>query len=158
MHSTTTENMRWNGSERMQNCVRNGLHHSGKFSFCAIKLTIFSRWSKNKISINTLHFQHRNTITSTKCEKLPFDVCGQGCVIVEGEEECEEEEAESLLEVPEETCDLVPMKTCKLVTKLIPSLKPQEECVSVPNEVCSLVFSQPKKIMVPLKTEWCLDQ
>ena len=97
-------------------------------------------------------------ITSTKCEKLPFDVCGQGCVSREGEEECEEEVAESLVEVPEETCDLMPMKTCRLVTKLVPSLKPQEECVSVPREVCSLVFSHPKKIMVPLKTEWCLDQ
>lgn len=77
---------------------------------------------------------------------------------MEGEEECQEDVTQSLVEIPEETCDIVPMKTCKLVTKLVPSLKPQEECVSVPHEVCSLVFSQPRKIMVPLKTEWCLDQ
>ena len=29
-----------------------------------------------------------NMTASTKCEKLPFDVCGRGCVVREGEEEC----------------------------------------------------------------------
>ena len=98
-----------------------------------------------------------NVTASTKCEKLPFDVCGRGCIVKEGEEKCHDEQADTLVDVPNETCDLHPMKTCKLVTKLIPSLKPQEECANVPNEICHLQFSPPKKIMVPLKTEWCLD-
>ena len=77
---------------------------------------------------------------------------------MEGEEECEEEEAESLVEVPEETCDLMPMKTCRLVTKLVPSLRPKQECTTVPQETCTLKFTQPKRVEKPLQTEWCLDE
>ena len=96
-------------------------------------------------------------MSDTKCQKIPFDVCGRGCAIKEGEEECVDRELASTVQMPEETCDLHPMKTCRLVTKLVPSLKPQEECTIVPNEVCNLNFSSPKKILVPLQTEWCLN-
>ena len=84
-------------------------------------------------------------------------MCGRGCLIKKAEEECFDQEVESLVDIPEETCDLQPMKTCKFVTKLIPSLKPQEECTKVPSEVCNLEFTQAKKTLVPLRTEWCLD-
>ena len=94
---------------------------------------------------------------STKCEKIPFPVCGRGCLIKKAEEECFDQEVESLVDIPKETCDLQPMKTCKFVTKLIPSLKPQKECTQVPSEVCNLEFTQAKKTLVPLRTEWCLD-
>ena len=95
-------------------------------------------------------------VASTKCQKIPFDVCGRGCVIKEGEEQCFNQEIDSLVDVPEEFCDLQPLKTCKIVTKLVPSLKPQEECTNVPSEICHLEFV-PQKIFVPLKTEWCYD-
>ena len=74
------------------------------------------------------------------------------------EEECVNEEAETLEDVPEETCDLNPQKTCRLVTKLVPSLKPKQECTTVPQETCSLRFTQPKRLSKPLRTEWCLDE
>ena len=45
----------------------------------------------------------------------------------------------------------------KVVTKLVPSLKPQEECTMVPRQVCSLEFSTPSKVLVPLQTKWCLS-
>ena len=51
--------------------------------------------------------------SDTKCEKIPFDVCGRGCVIKEGEEECFDREVASTVQEPEETCDLHPLKTCK---------------------------------------------
>ena len=38
--------------------------------------------------------------------------------------------------MPEETCNLEPSASCKHVTKLVPSLQPNEECVDVPKEVC----------------------
>jgi len=101
---------------------------------------------------------NNDLVSSTKCEKVPFDVCGRGCVVKDGDEKCVDEELDTLTDIPEESCDIHPMKSCKLVTKLVPSLKPQEECVEVPNEICNLEFSSPKKILVPLKTEWCLDE
>ena len=35
-------------------------------------------------------------------------------------------------------CDLEPSNTCQFVTKLVPKLKPSEECVDVPKEMCDL--------------------
>ena len=51
-----------------------------------------------------------------------------------------------------------PQKTCRLVTRLVPSLKPERECTIVPKETCNLKFSQPTVEQKPLKTEWCLDE
>jgi len=97
-------------------------------------------------------------VGDTKCEKLPVEICGQGCVTEEGPEECHNKQVDTLVDVPEETCDLSPQKTCRLVTKLVPSLKPKQECTTVPQETCSLKFSQPKLQKKPLRTEWCLDE
>lgn len=41
-------------------------------------------------------------VGDTSCEKLPIELCGQGCMVEEGEEECHDKEIESLLDVPEE--------------------------------------------------------
>lgn len=65
---------------------------------------------------------------------------------------------DSLVDVPEEICDLNPQKTCRLVTKLIPKLEPKEECTVVPQESCNLKFSNPTVESKPLRTEWCLDE
>ena len=67
-------------------------------------------------------------------------------------------QVDSLVDVPEETCDLNPQKTCRLVTKLVPSLRPKQECTTVPQETCSLKFTQPQRKEKPLRTEWCLDE
>ena len=97
-------------------------------------------------------------ITDTACEKLPRQVCGSGCRVREGEEQCHDRTVASLVDIPQETCDLNPVESCSLETKLVPMLRPQQECSAVPREVCSLQFGQPELVRVPLRTEWCLEE
>ena len=47
----------------------------------------------------------------------------------EGKEECHEKVVASLVDVPQEVCDLNPVKTCRFATKLVPHLKEKEKCV-----------------------------
>ena len=95
-------------------------------------------------------------VGDTRCNKLPVRVCGAGCVVEEGPEECHDKQIDTLVDVPEESCDLNPQKTCRLVTRLVPSLDPKRECTTIPKEICSLKFSQPSRESKPLRTEWCL--
>lgn len=97
-------------------------------------------------------------LADTSCEKLPVNVCGAGCSYVDGEEECHDKVITTIINVPEEICDLNPQKSCRLSTKLVPKLEPVRECTIVPKETCRLVFNKPKVIKKPLKTVWCLDQ
>merc|ERR1719323_2153773 len=76
---------------------------------------------------------------------------------VERPEECHDKVITSLLDVPEEICDLNPQKTCRFVTKLVPKLAPKHECTIVPQEICNLRFTQPRQVDKPLQTRWCLD-
>ena len=96
-------------------------------------------------------------VGDTACEKLPVEICGAGCTFEEGEKECHEKVLTSLVDVPEEVCDLNPQKTCRFVTKLVPRLSPKHECTIVPKETCILKFTQPKQVEKPLQTKWCLD-
>lgn len=96
-------------------------------------------------------------VGDTSCEKLPVEICGAGCVVEEGPEECHDKEIDSLVDVPEEVCDLNPQKTCRFVTRLVPSLKPEPECTIVPQETCNLKFTSPRRESKPLRSEWCLD-
>ena len=96
-------------------------------------------------------------VGDTSCEKLPVEICGAGCSYEEGEEECHDKTIVSLVDVPEEVCDLNPQKTCRFVTKLVPRLSPKHECTIVPKETCLLKFSQPRQVPKPLLTKWCLD-
>ena len=96
-------------------------------------------------------------VGDTKCEKLPVEICGAGCTFEEGEEECHDKVLTSLVDVPEEACDLNPQKTCRFVTKLVPKLKPENQCTIVPKETCTLKFSTPKQVPKPLLTRWCLE-
>ena len=97
-------------------------------------------------------------VGDTGCEKLPVEICGAGCTFEEGEEECHDKVLTSVVDVPEEVCDLNPQKTCRFVTKLVPRLKPTHQCTIVPQEVCQLKFSSPQQIKKPLLTKWCLDE
>ena len=96
-------------------------------------------------------------VGDTSCEKLPVEICGAGCLTQEGAEECHDKTVTSLLDVPEEVCDLNPQKTCRFQTKLVPSLKPEHECTIIPQEICNLKFSNPEQVEQPLQTKWCLD-
>merc|ERR1712210_245681 len=96
-------------------------------------------------------------VGDTGCEKLPVEICGAGCTFEEGPEECHDKTIASLVDVPEEICDLNPQKTCRFVTKLVPRLSPEHECTIVPKETCILKFTTPVQEEVPLQTRWCLD-
>ncbi len=96
-------------------------------------------------------------VGDTQCEKQPVKMCGQGCRMEQGEPECHDKEIDTLLDVPEEVCDLNPQKTCRYVTRLVPRLKPVHECTVVPQETCNLKFSPPKQVEKPLKSKWCID-
>eukprot|EP00093_Oithona_nana_P005660 05660.XXX_81559_80879_1 [CDS] Oithona nana genome sequencing. len=97
-------------------------------------------------------------VGDTQCEKLPLEICGAGCITEEGNEECHNKEVDTVIDVPEEICDLNPQKTCRFVTRLVPQLKPKAECTTIPQEVCNLKFGTPRKERKPLKSEWCLDE
>jgi len=96
-------------------------------------------------------------VGDTRCEKLPIEVCGAGCVTEEGPEECHDKTVNNLVDIPEEICDLNPQKSCRLQTKLVPALEPKHECTIVPQEMCFMKFTAPKLVKKPLKSKWCLD-
>ena len=58
-------------------------------------------------------------------------------------------------EIPEETCFLEPQRECKFVTKLVPQLKPTENCIDIPKEVCSRLRKNPRKVSKPIVKRWC---
>ena len=61
-------------------------------------------------------------VADTGCEKLPVEIFGAGCTYEEGAEECHDKITASVVDVPEEICDLNPQETCRFVTKLVPKL------------------------------------
>lgn len=91
----------------------------------------------------------------TDCKKRPKEICGEGTIQEAGEEECFDRKETVIQEVPEETCNLEPQKICKHVTKLVPLLKPVEECVDIPKEVCSRSRTNPRKVQKPVVKKWC---
>merc|ERR1711981_1008324 len=93
----------------------------------------------------------------TGCEKLPIEICGAGCVTEEGPEECHDKEIDTLVDVPEEVCDLNPQKTCRFQTKLVPKLKPTHECTVIPQEICQLKFDSAREEVKPFMSKWCID-
>ena len=97
-------------------------------------------------------------VADTSCERLPVEVCGAGCQVEEGPEECHDKQIDSLVEVPEESCQVQPQKTCRHATKLVPQLTPEQECTQVPIQVCSLRQGTAQVEEVPLRTEWCEER
>ena len=96
-------------------------------------------------------------VGDTACEKLPVEICGAGCTFEEGPEECHDKVTASLVDVPEEVCDLNPQKTCRFATKLVPKLTPKHQCTIVPKETCTIKFTQPQQQSKDIVTRWCLD-
>jgi len=95
---------------------------------------------------------YESSCTTKYIEKQPGKFVGDT-----NAEECHDKVITSLVDVPEETCDLNPQQTCRFQTKLVPRLHPVAECTTIPQEVCNLKFSQPQEVDKPLKTKWCLD-
>ena len=63
-----------------------------------------------------------------------------------------------VLEIPEEICDLIPQKTCRMATKMVPKLIPEQECTLVPKQVCNVSYGPPEIVKKPYMSEWCLDE
>lgn len=92
----------------------------------------------------------------TECKKVPREVCGPGpCPIVAGPRECRKEKKTVVQEQPEETCSLRAQPYCEYETKLVPVLKPRENCVDVPKEVCVRMRTNPRKVKKPVIKKWC---
>jgi len=113
-----------------------------------------TKWPKQVC--NTQRKQVKKYSPETECKKIPRELCGpSGCELRPGPEECFEKSETVITEVPEETCNLEPQKSCKHVTKLVPLLKPAEECVDIPKEVCSRSRTNPRKVQKPVVKKWC---
>ena len=56
----------------------------------------------------------------------------------------------SVIDQPEEHCDLVPNSVCRHKTKLVPRLRP--ECVLVPQQVCDIKHVNTRLERVPSVT------
>jgi len=91
----------------------------------------------------------------TDCKKVPRQACGPGFEQVPGNEECFDRVETAIIEIPSETCNLEPQRICKHVTKLVPILKPTEECVDIPTEACSRSRTNPRKVQKPVVKKWC---
>ncbi|XP_023336278.1 uncharacterized protein LOC111707406 [Eurytemora carolleeae] len=90
-------------------------------------------------------------VANTECKKIPLTLCGsRSCRFEEGEEECHNKTTASISTVPEESCDLVPQKTCKGVYKLVPFLQPTHQCKDVPREICTFGILSSKLGTAPL--------
>ena len=98
-------------------------------------------------------------VQDTSCERVPVRHCAdESCRMVAGPQECHDKTVVSLVDQPEEHCDLVPHKTCRHKTTLIPRLRPEPECTQVPQEVCDIKYVNVRTEKVPYKTLWCYDQ
>ena len=115
--------------------------------------------SRNKILDDNVVSKTGNRMLGlTKCEKIPFELCGNGCRVVQKGEKCYNTEVDDVRNVPEEQCELNPRQSCQNVSKLVPKLKPVLECSLVPKEFCALKYGPPKKIKNKQKSIWCLDE
>jgi len=68
---------------------------------------------------------------------------------------CHEEDETVITEKPTEECHLEPRKHCRFVTKLVPHLKPKENCVDVPKEVCAKSRTNPRREPRHVIKKWC---
>jgi hypothetical protein len=50
---------------------------------------------------------------------------------------------------------MVPMKVCKLMTRVVPSLEPVTKCIDTPKEICKNIMINKRKEMRPMVKKWC---
>jgi len=113
-----------------------------------------SKWPVNKCSLSRKPVKKFSP--ETECKKVPFELCGPGaCPVEQGPEECQDRMETIVQDVPEESCSLEPQRECKHVTKLVPLLKPRENCLDIPKEVCSRRRTSPRKVQKPVVKRWC---
>jgi len=112
------------------------------------------KWPKTVCELNKV--TRKRYTPETKCDKTRREICGpEQCPLTKQQTICRNETETVIHEVPVEECTLNPKKDCKFVTKMIPKLIPELECVDVPKEVCVRVRNNPKKIKKPIVKRWC---
>jgi len=95
-------------------------------------------------------------VGDTRCEHIPVNYCTrENCRMVPGPQECHDKVSVSVIDQPEERCDLVPNSVCHHKTKLVPRLRPEPECVLVPQQVCDIKHVNTRVERVPYTTLWC---
>ncbi|TRY75841.1 hypothetical protein TCAL_12657 [Tigriopus californicus] len=96
-------------------------------------------------------------VGDTSCKSIPVELCGGStCKTRNLPEECHDKVVASIVDIPEETCDLNPQEVCRLQTKLIPKLTPIEECKTHPREVCQMKFTEARSKKKPITIKYCL--
>ena len=60
------------------------------------------------------------------------------------------------MDKPLEECDISPVKTCELQTRLLPSLSPVDTCHMVPSHTCHNTWI-PRVVSKPVLIRWCMD-
>ena len=63
----------------------------------------------------------------------------------------------SIIKMPKEICDLSPVKSCSLSTKLVPSLAPVRKCSRVPRHYCHKTYV-PRLVKKPIIIKWCIEE
>merc|ERR1712055_731236 len=96
-----------------------------------------TKWPVQKC--NTKASNTKKYSPQTSCKKVPREVCGAGSVAVPQGEECFDRQ-ETVIQH---------------VTKLVPKLKPSEECVDIPTDACARSRTNPRKVQKPVVKKWC---
>ena len=73
------------------------------------------------------------------------------------EPKCHNQTKSVVIDVPQESCDIIPGKICRNANKLVPHLTPVEKCENSPREVCSFGLKSPETKNTPLITKWCYN-
>ena len=74
-------------------------------------------WPTQRCTVDTKKVQHSSP--NTECRKEPRKMCAPpGCTLVQGPVSCLQKMKTVLVDSPQETCDLLPQKSCKFVTKV----------------------------------------
>eukprot|EP00094_Tigriopus_californicus_P013891 TCALIF_13446-PA protein Name:"Protein of unknown function" AED:0.10 eAED:0.10 QI:142/0.75/0.8/1/0.75/0.8/5/53/225 len=93
------------------------------------------------------------------CRDFPIHQCSQSNQIEggSGNDTCIEDHI--VIDVPQETCTLLPLERCGPATKVLPSLQAQEHCINTPKEICQPASLMPKRrIKLPRVRRWCEDR
>ncbi|XP_059088680.1 uncharacterized protein LOC131884812 isoform X2 [Tigriopus californicus] len=105
---------------------------------------------------NLMKMSSTKLTPETECRQEVREVCGpELCPISKGPKVCANELKTFVQEVPEERCNLTPIKVCNPVSKIVPRLELKMECIDVPREICSTVPVEAKKIQRPVIKKWC---